>query len=78
MMFMFGRRRLWVDAELEWSWCLSAKNAGNIKKSGKLLNCSMAWKAGLKVNSGTMCCLIASTVFENSSIAIQAVVNQQI
>lgn len=51
---------------------LNARKPGNIKKSGKVLNCWIAWKAGSK---GTLLIsiysLIASNVLENSSIVTQ-------
>jgi len=51
---------------------LNARNTGNIKKSGKLLNCWMTWKAGSKDRSGVMMkWLIASTVSKNSSMLTQ-------
>jgi hypothetical protein len=51
---------------------LNARNAGSIKKSGKFLNCSIVRKTGKKDDSGVVVnSLIASTVFENSSIGAQ-------
>jgi hypothetical protein len=48
---------------------LNARNTGSIKKSGKLLNRSIARKARRKDDSGVVVnSLIASTVLENSSI----------
>jgi hypothetical protein len=51
---------------------LNARNIGSDKKSGKLLNRSIAPKAGRKDDSGVVVNLvIASTVVENSSIGAQ-------
>ena len=51
----------------EEGWRFNARNAGNIKKSGRVLNWWMTWKAGSGDNSGAMINLsIASTVCKNS------------
>jgi len=51
---------------------LNARNVGNIKKSGKLLNCSIIWKVECENNRGvTKKLLIASTVSKNSCIWTQ-------
>jgi hypothetical protein len=61
-----------TSAEVGLLGVINDRSTGSIKKSGRLLNCWITWKAGSRDNSGIiMNLLIASTVSKISSICTQ-------
>jgi hypothetical protein len=67
-----GRRWPSMSVGVGCAWGLNARNIGNIKKSGKLLNCWITLKAGTEARSEMIAqSLIASKVLEKSSIVTQ-------